>query len=144
LAGRGFTRTTATGRGQTGGTFRRGDQTLIVHAQPGLGDVVATLNGVEVEIEAKGGCINTRHSGQLSRLRKGLHEAVGQLMASPRADVRLIAAVPRHPETERTARRLLPRCARVGIEIALVGGDGTIVLLPAAGSVEDDRGVARD
>jgi hypothetical protein len=65
-------------------------------------------------------------------------------MASPRTDVRLIAAVPRHPETERTARRLLPRCARVGVEIALVGGDGTIGLLPATGSVEDDRGVARD
>jgi hypothetical protein len=128
LTGRGFTRATVTGRGQTSGTFRRGDQTLIVHSQPGLGDVVATLNGVEVEIEAKGGCINTRHPGQLSRLRKGLHEAVGQLMASPRAQVRLIAAVPRHPETERLSQRLLPRCTRAGIEIALVNEHGEVGL----------------
>ena len=129
LAGRGFTRMSTTGRGQTSGAFRRGDLTLTVHSQPGLGDVVCTLHGIEVEIEAKGGCINTRHPGQLSRLRRGLHEAVGQLLGSPRNDVRLIAAVPRHPETERTARRLLPRCAHVGIEIALVAGDGSVELL---------------
>ena len=69
LAGRGYTRMTATGRGQTSGAFRRGDQSLIVHSRPGLGDVIATLDGIDVEIEAKGGCLNTRHPGQLSRLR---------------------------------------------------------------------------
>jgi hypothetical protein len=131
LAGRGFIRETATGRGQSSGTFRRGGHTLVVHSQPGLGDVVATLDGTEVEIEAKGGCINTRHPGQLSRLRKGLHEAVGQLMASPRGAVRLIAAVASHPETERLAQRLLPRCSRAGIEIALVNEDGTVDLVSA-------------
>ena len=83
LAGRGFTRMTATGRGQTSGTFRRGDQTLIVHSQPGLGDVVATLDGVEVEIEAKGGCINTRHPGQLSRLRKAFTRPSASSWALP-------------------------------------------------------------
>jgi hypothetical protein len=84
-------RLTATGRGQTSGTFRRGEKILIVHSQPGLGDVVATLGGAEVEIETKGGCINTRHPGQLSRLRKGLHEAIGQLMGSPRTGITLRA-----------------------------------------------------
>jgi len=128
LASRGFTRMTATGRGQTSGSFRRGDQTLIVHSQPGLGDVVATLDGFALEVEAKGGRLNTRHAGQLSRLRKGLLEVVGQLLACPRTDVRLIAAVPRHLETERLAHRLLPRCSRVGIEIALIDGDGKVDL----------------
>lgn len=131
LAGHGFTRTSTTGRGQTSGTFRRHGQTLTVHSQPGHGDVVGTLHGVTVEIETKGGCINTRHPGQRSRLRKGLHEAVGQLLGSPRDAVRLIAAVPRHPETERAAERLLPRCGLVGIEIALVDGEGSVELLPA-------------
>ncbi len=131
LASRGFNRITTTGRTQTSGTFRRNDQTLIVHARPGLGDIVTNLNGVRVEIEAKGGCLNTRHPGQLSRLRKGLHEAVGQLLGSPNSEAQLIAAVPRHVETERVARRLLPRCRDVGIEIALVEGDGSVLLLPA-------------
>ena len=87
-----------------------------------------------MEIEAKGGCISSCHRGQLSRLRKGLNEAVGQLMASPRPNARLIAAVPLHPETERLGKRLLLRCARVGIDIALVDEDGAVELLskPAA------------
>jgi hypothetical protein len=131
VASRGFSRTATTGRTQTSGTFRRNDQTLIVHSRPGLGDIVCQLNGVRVEIEAKGGCLNTRHAGQLSRLRKGLQEAVGQLLGSPNVGARLIAAVPRHVETEKVAERLLPRCRRVGIEIALVDGDGSVLLLPA-------------
>lgn len=133
LTSQGFMRMTATGKGQIGGTFHRRNQSLVVHSQPGLGEVVATLSGVDIEIEAKGGCINTRHPGQLSKLRKGLHEAVGQLMASPRSDVRLIAAVPRHPETERLAQRLVSRCALVGIEVALVNDDGSVGLLSQYG-----------
>jgi hypothetical protein len=132
LVGHGFTRMTTTGRGQISGTFRRGDQALIVHSQPGRGDVVGTLNGVTVQIETKGGCINTRHPGQVSSLRKGLHEAVGQLLGSPRDKVRLIAAVPRHPATKELATRVLLKCALVGIEIALVDGDGSVELLPTA------------
>lgn len=126
LTSRGFTRIATTGRTQTSGRFQRNDQTIIVHSRPGLGDIVTQLNGVRVEVEAKGGCLNTRHAGQLSRLRKGLHEAVGQLLGSPYAEARLIAAVPRHVETARVAERLLPRCRHIGIEIALVDADGSV------------------
>jgi hypothetical protein len=124
----GFERESTTGmRGQSG-SFRRGSNTLTVHSQPGLGDVIAVVDGVQVEVEAKGGCINSTHPGRLSRLRKGLHEAVGQLMGSPRLDVRLIAAVPHHPETHKVAMRLATRCALARIEIALVNEDGSVSL----------------
>ena len=99
---------------------------------PGRGDVVGKLGKQDVEIEAKGGCINTRHAGQKSRLRKGLHEAVGQLMASRRRDVRLIAAVPDHGITRALAQDLLPRCGKLGIEIALVDELGRVDLLKAS------------
>ncbi|MFQ8433990.1 hypothetical protein [Amaricoccus sp. W119] len=128
LSSRGFVRTSATGKREISWVFKRGDQTLTVHARSGLGDLVTTIGGATVEVEAKGGCINTKHAGQLSRLRKGLHEAVGQLLGCPRTVDRLIAAVPLHPETEKLATRLLPRCRHIGIEIALVDGSGAVHL----------------
>ena len=39
---------------------------------------------------------------------------------------RLIAAVPRHVETERVAQRMAKRCHAAGIEITLVSGDGSV------------------
>ena len=129
LAAAGFERVSTTGtRGQSG-SFRRGSQHLTVHSRPGLGDVIGCLDGVQIEIEAKGGCINSKHPGRLSRLRKGLHEAVGQLMGSPRLDIRLIAAVPFHSETEKLAVRLATRCRLAQIEIALIRDDGTVVMI---------------
>lgn len=129
LASAGFLRTSTTGSRGVSGVFRRGDQQLKVHSQPGLGDIVAEVNGVQIEVEAKGGCVNSRHPGQVSRLRKGLHEAVGQLMASPRLETLLIAAVPYHLETAKLASRLAMRCKSASIEIALVHEDGTVALV---------------
>jgi len=91
--------------------------------------VVAVIDGARVEVEAKGGCINTRHSGQLSKLRKHLYEAVGMLLDSRNDAERLIAAVPRHRETERVAERMAERCRAAGIEIALVAGDGSVSIV---------------
>jgi len=126
LEGRGFRRVSTTGKRGVSGTFERGSQQITIHSKPGLGDVVATLDGVEVEVETKGGVINSRHPGRLSRLRKGLHEAVGQLMASPRGEGQLIAAVPSHPETLKVAEKLRERCSRVGITLALIERDGRV------------------
>ena len=126
----GFTRTESSGRTDVGGLWTRGDDVLRVHPSPGFGDVVATLGSQRIEIEAKGGVLNTRHPGQVSRLRRGLHEAVGQLMACERQVERLVAAVPDHPETRRAASRLAPRCTSAGIEIALVDAAGRVTLVP--------------
>lgn len=129
LASAGFHRVSTTGsRGQSG-SFMRGSHELTVHSRPGLGDIIAWIEGAQIEIEAKGGCVNSKHPGQLSRLRKGLHEAVGQLMGSPRSNTRLIAAVPYHSETEKLANRLSTRCKLAQIEIALVREDGTVVFV---------------
>ncbi len=126
LTNNGFRKTAAWGKTVHAGIFVRNDQTMRVQFLPGCGDIVTVIGGVHTLVEAKGGCINTKHSGQLSKLRKHLYEAVGMLLDNRNDADRLIAAVPRHTETEKIAGRMGPRCTSAGIEIALVAGDGTI------------------
>ncbi|MBS0244958.1 MAG: hypothetical protein JSS20_22525 [Proteobacteria bacterium] len=132
----GFHRTTAMGRTTYGGIYRGlNGKTIKVEPKSGLGDVVAEVRGQPLIAECKGGIINTRHSGQVSRLSKGLCEAVGLLMAKP-IQGRQIAVVPRTEATLRLAKRLAPRCIIAGIEIALVGSRGEvadILTLPQIG-----------
>src|SRR4051794_37730149 len=78
------TRKGATGGGQ--GDSRSARRfTAVVRRNPksGLGDVVADVGDHVVAAECKGGIINTRHPGQVSRLYRGLCETVGLLMATP-------------------------------------------------------------
>lgn len=117
------------GKTSAGGLWLRGVHRLKVYSRPGLGDVVGVLDGTEVEIEAKGGITNTLHSGQRSLLRRHLYEAVGQLLDSRSTSRRLIAAVPRHRETEVQAKRMVARCRAAGIELALVSEDGSVELV---------------
>jgi hypothetical protein len=86
---------------------------------------VATVGDHIISAECKGGIINTRHPGQVSRLDKGLCETVGMLMATP-SQGRQVAVVPLTESTLRLAERLAPRCAAAGIEIALVGSRGEV------------------
>lgn len=110
-----------------GGTYQRGNQTVRVTLKPGLGDVIAQLNEKMLIAECKGGIVNTRHAGQLSRLRKGLCEAVGLLMArSANPQERHIAVVPATPETQKVAIRMCKRAAAAGIEIALIDESGLV------------------
>jgi hypothetical protein len=62
-----------------------------------------------IEAECKGGAIETRHPGRLSRLDKSLCEIVGRLMSTP-ATGGQVAAMPRTEVTLRLARKLAPRC----------------------------------
>ncbi len=125
LAKRGFERVEH-GRTAFGGTYRHTDgRSIIVHSRPGIGDVVADADGVTIEAECKGGAIETRHRGRLSRLDKGLCEIVGRLMSKPSLG-RQVAVVPRTAVTLRLARKLAPRCAIAGIQIALVGDRGDV------------------
>ena len=93
--------------------------------EPWDGDVVAKVGNHVISAECKGGIINTRHPGQVSRLYRGLCETVGMLMATP-SQGRQIAVVPFTEGTLRLAERLAPRCALAGIEIALVGSRGEV------------------
>jgi hypothetical protein len=106
-------------------------QSVTVNPKSGLGDVVAEVGNQIVSAECKGGIINTRHAGQVSRLYNGLCETVGLLMATP-SQGRQVAVVPYTEGTLRLAERLAPRCALAGIEIALVGSRGEVRdVLPA-------------
>ena len=135
LRNEGFKKIAQKGETREAGTYARGLHTLDVEFMPGKGDVVAELRGRGVVVEAKGGILNTRHSGQKSKLRRRLYEAVGMLLDRPVSGDRLIAAVPLHRDTEKIACRMAQRCRDAGIEIALVSGTGEVKLC-----VEDTKG----
>ena len=127
LKRRGFSMMSRTGKTSYGGTYSDGKgRTIIVHPRSGLGDVSAKVDGMTMLAECKGGIINTRHPGQLSRLYRGLCETVGLLMATP-SPGRQVAVVPHTESTFRLATRLAPRCALAGIELALVKSRGEVV-----------------
>lgn len=127
LKGQGFTLTTPTGSTAYGGHYTRPDGAVIViHPKSGLGDVSATLPRSTLAAECKGGVINSRHAGQVSRLYRGLCETVGLLMASP-SPGRQVAVVPYTEQTLKLAKRLKPRCVQAGIEIALVKSGGEVI-----------------
>jgi hypothetical protein len=125
LEKRGFRRV-ASARTPFAGTFEDGDgRRILVHPQSGLSDVTADANGIIIEAECKGGAIETRHPGRLSKLDKSLCEIVGRLMSKP-ATGRQVAVMPRTEVTLRLARKLAPHCTAAGIRIALVGPRGEV------------------
>ncbi|MDE0942419.1 MAG: hypothetical protein OSB58_08270 [Alphaproteobacteria bacterium] len=126
LEKQGFQLTKSVGTTSYGGVYSHGERTIIVSLKPGLGDVVALTDRQTIIAECKGGVINSRHAGQLSRLRRGLCEAVGLLMVRDPSKERNIAVVPYTNETSRLARRMIERCHISGIEIALIQADGEV------------------
>lgn len=130
LEKRGFRRT-AVANTTFAGTFEdSAGRRVIVHPQSGLSDVTAEADGIVIEAECKGGAIETRHPGRLSKLDKSLCEIVGRLMMKP-SGTRQVAVMPRTDVTLRVARKLAPRCAAAGIRIALVGPRGEVEDVPA-------------
>jgi hypothetical protein len=131
LGRRAFTKVSGVGSTAYGGVYRNpAGQTITVNPKSGLGDVVANIGDHVISAECKGGIINARHPGQLSRLYRGLCETVGLLMATP-SQGRQVAVVPLTDGTLRLAERLAPRCALAGIEIALVGSRGEVLEVKA-------------
>jgi hypothetical protein len=128
LAKRGFAMKTSRGETSYGGTYAAPDgRTVVVNPSSGRGDVVAEGEGSSIVAECKGGIINTKHPGQLSRLRQGLCETVGLSLASPQVKGRQqFAVVPRTKVTESLARRMAERTQAAGIKIALVDGTGNV------------------
>lgn len=127
LGRRGLRMVSSAGRTTYGGTYRdEAGRSVVLNPKSGLGDVVAEIGDVTLSAECKGGIINTRHAGQVSRLYRGLCETVGLLMATPSLG-RQIAVVPYTESTLRLAKRMASRCAVAGIEIALVKSQGEVV-----------------
>lgn len=125
LSARGFELKESQGKTAYCGTYRNGRQTIFVASTPRKGDVVARTNDGVIVAECKGGIINTSHAGQKSRLRKGLCEAVGLLMARDKGG-KQVAVVPHTETTLKLARKLAPRALDAGIEIALVDERGQV------------------
>ena len=126
LSARGFELKKSQGKTTYCGIYKNDQQTIVVASTPGKGDVVARTNDGIVVAECKGGIINTSHAGQKSRLRKGLCEAVGLLMARDKGG-KQVAVVPNTETTLKLARKLAPRALEAGIEIALVDDRGRVV-----------------
>ena len=127
LGRRGFSMVSRTGKTSYGGAYTDEEgRTIIVNPRSGLSDVVADVGTLMISAECKGGIVNTRHPGQISRLYKGLCETVGLLMATP-SQGRQVAVVPHTESTFRLATRLAPRCALAGIELALVKSRGEVI-----------------
>lgn len=127
LKRRGFEKTQSAGKTTYGGTYTDAHgRKVVVQPKSGLGDVVAEVGGVRILAECKGGVVNSTHAGQVSRLRRGLYEAVGLLMAKDPRD-RLVAVVPLTPTTLEMAKKLAPRCAAAGIQIALIDKTGRVL-----------------
>jgi hypothetical protein len=126
LNARGFSLRESHGTTAWGGTYVSGEQVIAVTSIPGKGDVVALTTDGVILAECKGGIVNTRHPRQVSRLRKGLCEAVGLLMSIPQAG-RQVAVVPYTETTLRLAQRMAPRAQSSGIEIALVNELGQVI-----------------
>jgi hypothetical protein len=138
---RGFALTEPLGATSYGGTYvSKTGHTVFVQPKSGLGDVVARVDGRLIVAECKGGVLNTRHPGQQSRLRRGLCEAVGLLMASAEGD-RQFAVAPHTDLTRRLAEKMARRARAAGIEIALVDARGNVFdVKPLAANVGDDDG----
>lgn len=126
LSARGFVLKKPQGKTTYCGMYESDQQTVVVAATPGKGDVVANTQDGKIVAECKGGIVNTTHAGQKSRLRKGLCEAVGLLLAGQRGG-RQVAVVPNTETTRRLARKLADRAKDAGIEIALVDDKGRVV-----------------
>lgn len=128
LTSRGFKKDRALGSTEYGGEYVRDNSRLIINpkSQHGRGDVVGIISGRIVRAECKGGIINSRHSGALSKLRSGFNELVGQTMSMEDNGDRHVAVAPKTDASLIQAGRLQQRCRKAGIEIALVERDGSI------------------
>ena len=135
LARNGFAKISSSGSTPAGGVYQRGDQYLTLSFRSGQGDVSADINGRLLIAECKGGVINTKHAGQVSRLRKGLCEAIGQLMSRDLGAERHVAVVPDTATTRGLAKKMIGRTRAAMIEIALIDPFGLVHFQSQSGNL---------
>jgi len=122
----GFEKRGNLGKTAYGGVYVRANITIRVFPKSGVADVSGFIGDSRIVAECKGGVINTKHSGQQSKLRRGLCEAVAILLARPLASERQVAVAPKTAVTSRLAKAIAHRANRAGIEIALIDEFGDI------------------
>ncbi|WP_417379487.1 hypothetical protein [Gimesia sp.] len=115
------------GKNQWQGQYRNSDKTLVVSAQSGVGDVVATIGTRRIRAESKKGPLIPKKGSPEYPL---MREAIGQLMTIEEVgpDDCLMVAVP----LSEKFRRLSDQCSErpliktSKITFALVGRNGTV------------------
>ena len=119
------------GKNQWQGQYRNSNKTLVVSAQSGVGDVVATIGARRIRAESKKGpLIPQKGSPEYPLMR----EAIGQLMTIEEISPYdcLIVAVPLSEKFRRLSDQWSERPLMKASEItfALVGRNGTVEGLP--------------
>ena len=109
------------------GRYVKGGQTLSIHSTPGVGDVVVGVGKKQIRAECKGGPLIKKPG---SREYRKLREALGQVITVDHVDADdvLMVAIPRTAAFCKLADkwRSAPLVAGAGIQIVLVGRDGTV------------------
>jgi hypothetical protein len=127
LAETGWTQVRQRGSNAWQGDYVNGDQHLIIHSRPGVGDVVMQVGDQRVRAECKGGpLVRSPSSQEYPILRRALGQVI-TVQQVDRGDV-LLVAVPQSPKLRELASRWrdAPLVQRAGIQIVLVGRDGSV------------------
>ncbi len=115
------------GKNHWQGWYERKGQRLKVHARSGVGDVVAIVCDQQIRAECKGGPLVKKPGSREYPILRG---ALGQVITVEQIDVddSLVVAVPDTLRFRKLADkwRKAPLVARSGIQIVLVGRDGTV------------------
>ena len=135
------------GKNDWQGRYANGDQTLLVTATSGIGDVVSEVGGRRVLAESKKGNLVRRKGSPEYPL---VREAIGQLMTTGHVETNdtLVVALPQS-ETFRTLTsrwRTCPLIQEAEISFALVGRDGSVEGLPdylASASIEKESALSQ-
>jgi hypothetical protein len=127
LSERNWTQVEQRGSREWQGVYERDKQRLVIHARPGVGDVVATVGSMRLRAECKGGPLITRPGSREYRILWGV---LGQLLTVEHIedDDIMVAALPFSPKFSSLADRWRNRPLVINskIEIVLIHRDGTV------------------
>ena len=109
------------------GEYQKGQLKLVLHAKPGLGDVVCEVGNLRIRAECKKGPLIDKKGNPEYGVLRGL---IGQLMTSSSVVDHdfLVAAVPATNRFNKLRREWsnLRKMRTAGIHIVLVGRDGSV------------------
>jgi len=127
LADMGWKQVEQVGKNDWQGWYEKGEQRLQIDAKSGVGDVVVTVGTKCIRAECKGGPLVKKPGSPEYRI---LRQALGQAITVEQVNVNdvLIVAIPHTDRFRQLADkwRKRPLVGRSGIQIVLVGRDGTV------------------
>lgn len=112
-----------------------------VYPRPGQGDVSIQWNNQTWVVECKGGIINSNHPGPLSKLRRGLYEAFGQISAFQSEGTKRGVVVPKTNETIKHAKKFATAAKTLGVTLLLVDENGQFKVIDGNGQLRTAKGL---